>query len=84
MKLEITSETVAEAVYIIWKVAMTSNTHTGWLERWATVDKQLDGLWNLVNWAAQYQEREEAMILMQDIIFLKSIANENRFNWREK
>ncbi len=84
MKLEITSETVALSVYISWKVAGEADTHERWLHAWDAVENQLHGMWSLVSWAAQYQERAEAIILMEEINLLRSVANEIRFSWREK
>ena len=83
MKLEITAESVAEAVYISWSAASEADTHTKWLDWWGGVEKQLKGIWDLVNWSRERHDKD-ATALMDDIEFLRSIANEIRFNWREK
>lgn len=83
MKLEITAESVAEAVYISWSAAFEADTPSKWLDWWGGVETQLKGIWNLVNWSREIHDKD-ATALMEDIEFLRSIANEIRFNWRAK
>ena len=86
MKLEITAESVAKAVYISWQVASEADTHERWLNAWGRVYSNLEGIWNTVNWSSGSTEndRSEAEILMEEIDLLLSIANHMRFNWRAK
>ncbi len=86
MKLEITAESVTEAVYISWSAAHEADTHSKWLDWWGEVETQLKGIWNVVNWSSSSTENEraEAEILMEEIDFLLNIASHRRFNWREK
>ena len=88
MKLEITAESVASAVYISWGVASEADTHSKWLDRWGVVETQLKGIWSvvIVNWSysSTENERAEAEILMEEINFLRNIASHRRFNWRAK
>ena len=86
MKLEITAESVASAVYISWSVASEAETHSKWIDRWGVVETQLKGIWSVVNWSSSSTENEraEAEILMEEINFLRNIASHRRFNWRAK
>jgi len=84
MKLEITAESVASAVYISWSAAHEADTHSKWLDWWGGVEKQLKGIWNVVNWSRGKDQDKEAASLMDDIEMLRTVANEIRFSWREK
>ncbi len=83
MKLEITAESVAKSIRIIWKISHEANSHEKWLDAWGRVIERLNGIWAIIN-SSLRENREEGQELLNDINLLNSIAAENRFNWREK
>ena len=84
MKLEITIESVAAAIHISWVVAHQANNDIEWNSWWERVNDQLKAMWDLVNWSRDLSQHNEALALMDEIMLLRNISQEVRYNWSDK
>ena len=78
MKIEVTHESIAQAVLLSWKVA-NSFERQGDMKvakrNWQKAAHELDGFWSLVNYARDLSDVEAEEEMLGDIYLLTNIAS---------
>jgi len=83
MNIEIDIETVANAVSVTWAVAYKAETYKEWLHGWGNVERDLGGMWDLVNYGCPCGQRDAVNPILREISDLKEIAFILRFHMNQ-